>query len=80
MQQASVRGGVQANVPESEDASEWKLDVLADKVGQYCFILQNLTGDVLRKECGDDYERLRAFLHEQGAAAYNEKVRRSLRL
>lgn len=48
------------------------------QVGQYCFILQNLTGEVLKKEAGSgqdfDYERLRAFLHAQGKAAYDEKV------
>lgn len=65
----------QANVPEAQEASAWNLDGLAAKVGQYCFILQNLTGDVLRRECGDDYEKLRDFLHEQGAAAYQEKAR-----
>jgi hypothetical protein len=48
-------------------------------VGQYCFILQNLTGEVLRQEAGEgqnfDYEKLRTFLHVQGKRAYDEKVR-----
>jgi preprotein translocase subunit SecA len=66
---------VQANVPEAEPADKWQLDGLAAKVGQYCFLLQNLTGDVLRSECGDDYEQIRKFLHRQGVAAYQEKVR-----
>ena len=48
------------------------------QVGQYCFILQNLTGEILKQEAGSgqqfDYERLRAFLHSQGKAAYDEKV------
>lgn len=58
----------------------YMLDGLAAKVGQYCFILQNLTGDIIADKAkgpgGDfDYDTLRAFLHEQGQAAYEEKVR-----
>lgn len=56
------------------EAAEWQLDGLAEKVGQYCFMLQNLTGEDLARACEGDYDRLRLFLHKQGMAAYEEKV------
>lgn len=74
-----MRADVQANVPVDQPLEQYMLDGLASKVGQYCFILQNLTGEILAEKSkgpgGEfDYETLRAFLHEQGQLAYEEKV------
>ena len=66
---------LQANIPETEGAEEWRLDDLAKKVGQYCFLLENMGGNDLKEASGGDFDKLRAFLHEQGEAAYREKVR-----
>lgn len=65
---------MQANVDPALPYEQWPLDSLAAKVGQYCFILQNLTADNLREACSGDYEVLRTFLHTQGRLAYEEKV------
>jgi preprotein translocase subunit SecA len=66
---------VQANIPMDAPPEDWMLDSLAAKVGQYCFLLQNMTGEHLKAASQGDYERLRTFLHEQGREAYEEKVR-----
>ena len=65
---------MQANISPETVPEQWQLDGLATKVGQYCFLLENMTGSDLEKGCNGDYEQLRAFLIAQGAAAYEEKV------
>jgi preprotein translocase subunit SecA len=66
---------LQANIDPATDFPDWPLDDLAGKVGQYCELLNGMTGDDLRNACDGDYEKLRTFLHEQGEAAYFEKAR-----
>jgi preprotein translocase subunit SecA len=66
---------LQANINPEMEPEQWPLDDLARKIGQYCFLLENVTGDHLREACQGDYEKLRAFLHKNGEDAYHEKVR-----
>jgi hypothetical protein len=40
---------VQANVDRNLDPSEWRLDALAGKMVQYCYLLQGLTGGFQRR-------------------------------
>jgi preprotein translocase subunit SecA len=35
----------QANVNKNEEQSEWRLDALAGKMVQYCYLLEGLTGE-----------------------------------
>lgn len=67
--------GVQANVNPTLPPEEWPLDALAAKMKQYCYLLEDLTPELLREECGDDYEELRAYLRQRGTDAYWQKVR-----
>ncbi len=35
----------QANVDKNQEQAEWKLDALAEKMVQYCYLLEGLTGE-----------------------------------
>ena len=37
---------LQANVNKNEEQSEWRLDALAAKMVQYCYLLEGLAGEV----------------------------------
>lgn len=65
---------VQANIPPATPPEEWPLDALAAKMRQYCYLLEDLTGEKLKAEAGGDYEALRAYLRQRGIEAYNVKV------
>jgi preprotein translocase subunit SecA len=66
---------LEANVDKDADPSTWRLDALAGKMTQYCPLLEGLAGDELAAQCrGGDYERLRLYLRQLGAAAYEQKV------
>ena len=67
---------VQANVDRSQPVESWNLEALAAKVGQYCYLMRDLDAAQLRQASkGGDFEALRDFLTQRGAAAYNRKVR-----
>ena len=53
---------------------EWPLDALAAKMKQYCYLLEDITPELLLKESGGDYEELRAYLRQRGTRAYTQKV------
>ena len=53
---------------------EWKLEPLASKMIQYCYLLEDLTGELLEKEAGGDYEKLRVYLKKRCVDAYSQKV------
>lgn len=42
---------------------------------QYCYLLEDITPELLLKESGGDYEELRAYLRQRGTQAYQQKVR-----
>lgn len=48
---------------------------LAAKMQQYCYVLTDLTGELLRAESGEgDYEALRTYLRGRAREAYYQKV------
>jgi len=66
---------LEANVDKDADPGTWRLDALAGKMSQYCPLLEGLTGEELAAQCrGGDFERLRLYLRQLGAAAYEQKV------
>jgi preprotein translocase subunit SecA len=66
---------LEANVDKDADPQTWRLEALAGKMSQYCPLLEGLTGDELAAQCrGGDFERLRLYLRQLGAAAYEQKV------
>ena len=64
----------QANVDPALPPAEWKLEPLASKMIQYCYLLEGLTGEQLEKECSGDYEKLREYLRKRSVDAYFQKV------
>ncbi|MFX9310625.1 hypothetical protein ABTN89_18165, partial [Acinetobacter baumannii] len=50
----------------------WDLDKLIKKLQQYCYLLNDLTPDVLRRECSS-YEDLQDYLRLRGREAYLQK-------
>ena len=54
--------------------TEWKLGPLARKMIQYCYLLEDLTEELLVKEAGGDYEKLRGYLRKRCVDAYHHKV------
>ena len=64
----------QANVNPTLPPKEWPLDALAAKMKQYCYLLEDITPELLLKESGGDYEELRAYLRQRGTRAYTQKV------
>ena len=65
---------MQANVDVQLAAEEWPLEPLAIKMKQYCYLLEDLTADVLREQAGGDYELLRKYLRRRAVDAYWQKV------
>ena len=53
---------------------EWPLEALANKMKQYCYILDDLTPELLAQEADGDYEQLRDYLRQRGVDAYWQKV------
>lgn len=65
---------MQANVNPTLPPKEWPLDALAAKMKQYCYLLEDITPELLLQESGGDYEELRAYLRQRGTQAYWAKV------
>lgn len=65
---------MQANVDASLPPDQWTLDSLAKKMTQYCYLLEDLTEDMLRQQSGGDFEALRGFLRKRAVDAYWTKV------
>ena len=56
-------------------SKEWPLDALAAKMKQYCYLLDDLTPELLMQESNNgDYEALRDYLRQRGVDAYWQKV------
>eukprot|EP00897_Mesotaenium_endlicherianum_P003893 jgi/Mesen1/3531/ME000197S02552 len=58
-----------ANVNDNVAKEEWPLEALAAKLKQYCYYLEDLTGEVLAGQCAS-YDSLRDYLQERGRQAY----------
>ncbi|XP_062002898.1 protein translocase subunit SECA1, chloroplastic isoform X2 [Rosa rugosa] len=62
---------LEANIGSESSKESWDLDKLIKKLQQYCYLLNDLTPDVLRSECSSyedlqDYLRLRDYYREPG--------------
>ena len=65
---------VQANIAPEAPAAEWRLEMLAGKMQQYCPRLTDLNGEVLREQSGGGFEQLRDYMRRRAVEAYWEKV------
>ncbi|GIL47249.1 hypothetical protein Vafri_4093 [Volvox africanus] len=66
---------LEANVDRNKEPSDWRLDDLAKKMVQYCYLLEGLTGEELGKvAAGGGFEGLRDHLHRVCVDAYERKV------
>ncbi|GAU40571.1 hypothetical protein TSUD_35880 [Trifolium subterraneum] len=63
---------LEANIGSDAPKDSWDLDKLIAKIQQYCYLLSDLTPDLLRNECSD-YEGLRSYLRLRGKEAYLQK-------
>lgn len=65
---------LQANVDSQLPPQEWPLEALAVKLKQYCYLLDDLTAQVLEEQAGKDYELLRDYLRRRAVDAFWQKV------
>ncbi|CAI0470090.1 unnamed protein product [Linum tenue] len=61
-----------ANIGSDAPTESWDLEKLIAKVQQYCYLLNDLTPDLLRTKCSS-YEDLRDYLKLRGREAYLQK-------
>jgi len=65
---------LQANVDSQLPPQEWPLEALAVKMKQYCYLLEDLTAQVLDEQADGDYELLRGYLKRRAVNAFWQKV------
>ena len=65
---------LQANVDSQLPPQEWPLEALAVKMKQYCYLLEDLTAQVLDEQADGDYELLRGYLKRRAVDAFWQKV------
>ena len=70
---------LQANIDPALPPEERNLESLCNKMKQYCYLLADLTPELLQQECGSDYEAMRKYLRQRGVDAYWQKVGASAR-
>nr|KJB49715.1 hypothetical protein B456_008G134600 [Gossypium raimondii] len=63
---------LEANIGSDAPKESWDLEKLIAKVQQYCYLLNDLTPDLLRSECSS-YEELQDYLCRRGREAYLQK-------
>ncbi|XP_020255016.1 protein translocase subunit SECA1, chloroplastic [Asparagus officinalis] len=63
---------LEANVGPDVPKESWDLDKLIAKLQQYCYLLSDLTPELLRSKCST-YEDLRDYLRYRGREAYFQK-------
>lgn len=63
---------LEANVDPALPREEWNLEALCAKVKQYCYLLEDLTPELLAEKC-PNYDSLGDFLRMRGREAYLEK-------
>jgi len=66
-----------ANIGPIKDkpVEDWPLDQLAEKIREYCYLMEDLTGVKLKECCKGSYplETLRSYLHHRSLEAYHKK-------
>ncbi|KAI6697652.1 hypothetical protein NL676_017771 [Syzygium grande] len=63
---------LEANVGPDAPVESWDLEKLIAKLQQYCYLLNDLTPDLLRSK-GSSYEDLQGYLRLRGREAYMQK-------
>ncbi|CAN1199246.1 Protein translocase subunit SECA1, chloroplastic [Linum perenne] len=63
---------LEANIGSDAPSENWDLEKLIAKVQQYCYLLNDLTPDLLRSQCSS-YSELRDYLRLRGRDAYLQK-------
>ncbi|KAG5231606.1 protein translocase [Salix suchowensis] len=63
---------LEANIGSDAPVESWDLEKLIAKVQQYCYLLNDLTPDLLRSKCSS-YEDLQDYLRLRGREAYLQK-------
>jgi preprotein translocase subunit SecA len=68
---------LEANIDASLPQEEWNLEALCAKVKQYCYLLEDLSPELLADKCST-IESLSDYLHFRGREAYLQKKVKSL--
>ncbi|ONI14694.1 hypothetical protein PRUPE_3G002700 [Prunus persica] len=63
---------LEANIGSDASKESWDLEKLIKKLQQYCYLLNDLTPDLLRSKCSS-YEDLQDYLRRRGREAYLQK-------
>ncbi|KAM4074981.1 hypothetical protein ACJW30_10G135700 [Castanea mollissima] len=63
---------LEANIGSDAPKESWDFEKLIAKLKQYCYLLDDLTPDLLRSECSS-YEELQDYLRRRGCEAYLKK-------
>lgn len=63
---------LEANIGSDASKESWDLEKLIKKLQQYCYLLNDLTPDLLRSNCSS-YEDLQEYLRLRGREAYLQK-------
>lgn len=63
---------LEANISPETPKENWNLDALVAKLQQYCYLLNDLTPQVLAEKCSS-YDGLREYLRLRGQEAYLQK-------
>lgn len=63
---------LEANISPETPKENWNLDALVAKLQQYCYLLNDLTPEVLAEKCSS-YDGLREYLQLRGRKAYLQK-------
>eukprot|EP01018_Ginkgo_biloba_P025252 Gb_34931 [translate_table: standard] len=63
---------LEANISPEAPKDDWNLDALVTKLQQYCYLLNDLTPDLLAEKC-TSYDGLREYLRLRGRQAYLHK-------
>lgn len=64
---------LEANIPPATPVDEWPLEALVAKLRQYCYLMADLTPEILAAEAGGDYDRMRNYLRKRGVESYKQK-------
>jgi preprotein translocase subunit SecA len=70
---------LEANIDASLPQEEWNLEALCAKVKQYCYLLEDLSPELLADKCST-IESLSDYLHFRGREAYLQKKVKKLEL
>ncbi|KAG6486679.1 protein translocase subunit SECA1, chloroplastic-like [Zingiber officinale] len=64
---------LEANIPPETPKESWDLEQLIAKVQQYCYLLNDMTPELVVSKCSN-YEELREYLRYRGREAYFQKM------